>query len=80
MLMNNYFRAYEVTDEFIAIWDSCYYVGETTKSHEEIQRMGKPDFASNQTKVQWMAAEKYQAKSSSLHIGGITYFRTTVNI
>lgn len=35
MLMNNYFRVYEATPEFIAIWSSCYYVrsyqGDCTK-------------------------------------------------
>lgn len=41
MLMNNYFRVYEATEEFIATWSSCYYVGETTKSHEEIRWLGK---------------------------------------
>lgn len=42
MLMSNYFRVYEVTPDFIATWSSCYYVGETTKRHEEIQVLGKP--------------------------------------
>lgn len=41
MLMNNYFRVYEATEEFIATWSSCYYVGETTKPHEEIQALGE---------------------------------------
>ena len=40
MLMNNYFRVYEVTEEFISSWSSCYYVGETTMAHESIQRLG----------------------------------------
>lgn len=41
MLMSNYFRVYEATEEFIATWSSCYYVGETLKPHEEIQYLGK---------------------------------------
>ncbi|KAF9693823.1 hypothetical protein EKO04_008283 [Ascochyta lentis] len=47
MLMNNYFRVYEVTPDFIATWSSCYYVGETTKSHEEIQALGEHFIAEN---------------------------------
>jgi hypothetical protein len=49
MLMNNYFRVYEATEEFISTWSSCYYVGETLKSHEEIQYLGKPCTASQAT-------------------------------
>lgn len=40
-LGKNYFRVAEITPEFIETWSSCYYVGETTKLHEEIQRLGK---------------------------------------
>ncbi|PSN63407.1 hypothetical protein BS50DRAFT_637900 [Corynespora cassiicola Philippines] len=47
MLMNNYFRVYEVTSEFIASWSSCYYVGETMKRHEEIQALGEHFIAMN---------------------------------
>ncbi|KZM25229.1 uncharacterized protein EKO05_0007386 [Ascochyta rabiei] len=47
MLMNNYFRVYEATPEFIAQWSSCYYVGETMKSHEEIQALGEHFIAEN---------------------------------
>ncbi|KAI1646168.1 hypothetical protein F4815DRAFT_452326 [Daldinia loculata] len=36
----SYFRVAEITPEFIQTWSSCYYIGETTKSHEEIQRIG----------------------------------------
>ncbi|KAI1808396.1 hypothetical protein F4811DRAFT_500703 [Daldinia bambusicola] len=36
----NYFRVAEITPEFIQTWSSCYYIGETTKSHEEIQEIG----------------------------------------
>ncbi|KAI1768827.1 hypothetical protein GGR53DRAFT_312490 [Hypoxylon sp. FL1150] len=39
-LGKNYFRVAEITPEFIETWSSCYYVGETTKLHEEIQRLG----------------------------------------
>ncbi|KAF2131819.1 hypothetical protein P153DRAFT_354515 [Dothidotthia symphoricarpi CBS 119687] len=48
MLGKNYFRVYEVTDDFIASWSSCYYVGETTKKHEEIQEHGQAFIAANQ--------------------------------
>ncbi|KAF1928672.1 uncharacterized protein M421DRAFT_420556 [Didymella exigua CBS 183.55] len=47
MLMNNYFRVYEASEEFIASWSSCYYVGETLKSHEEIQYLGEGFIAAN---------------------------------
>ncbi|KAF3064401.1 hypothetical protein GL218_01587 [Daldinia childiae] len=36
----SYFRVAEITPEFIQAWSSCYYIGETTKSHEEIQIIG----------------------------------------
>ncbi|KAJ8127742.1 hypothetical protein O1611_g5895 [Lasiodiplodia mahajangana] len=40
MLGKSYLRVYETTPEFIASWSSAYYVGETTKTHEEIQELG----------------------------------------
>lgn len=40
-LGRNYFRVYEITPEFIETWTSCYYVGETTKSHDVIQQLGE---------------------------------------
>lgn len=52
MLMNNYFRVYEVTEEFISTWSSCYYVGETTKRHEEIQTLGKHSYIVQTTDAQ----------------------------
>ncbi|KAI0007471.1 hypothetical protein F4779DRAFT_591821 [Xylariaceae sp. FL0662B] len=36
----NYFRVAEITPGYIETWSSCYYVGETTKSHEEVQELG----------------------------------------
>ncbi|KAI1143858.1 hypothetical protein F5Y05DRAFT_362828 [Hypoxylon sp. FL0543] len=36
----NYFRVAEITPAFVETWSSCYYVGETTRSHEEIQQLG----------------------------------------
>ncbi|KAI1103785.1 hypothetical protein F4804DRAFT_309187 [Jackrogersella minutella] len=36
----NYFRVAEITAAFIETWSSCYYVGETPKSHQEIQELG----------------------------------------
>ncbi|KAL7626867.1 hypothetical protein AAE478_003641 [Parahypoxylon ruwenzoriense] len=39
-LGRNYFRVAEIIPGFIATWSSCYYLGETTKSHEEIQQLG----------------------------------------
>lgn len=40
MLGRNYFRVYEVEGEGVGAWSSCYYVGETRKTHEEIQEAG----------------------------------------
>lgn len=40
-LGRNYFRVAEITPEFIETWTTCYYVGETTKSHEVIQQLGE---------------------------------------
>ena len=40
MLGRNYFRVGEVTERGVQSWSSCYYVGETGKSHEEIQESG----------------------------------------
>ena len=39
-LGKNYFRVVEITQESIPTWNSCYYVGETTRSHAEIQDLG----------------------------------------
>ncbi|EMR61298.1 hypothetical protein UCREL1_11770 [Eutypa lata UCREL1] len=38
-LGRNYFRVAEVTPDFIESWTSCYYVGETMKSHEVIRQL-----------------------------------------
>lgn len=43
MLGKSYLRVYEATAELVATWTSAYYVGETTKSHEEIQELGMQD-------------------------------------
>lgn len=40
-LGKNYFRVAEITSAFVETWSSCYYVGETTKTHEEIQELGE---------------------------------------
>ncbi|KAK2475010.1 hypothetical protein H9L39_12603 [Fusarium oxysporum f. sp. albedinis] len=40
-LNSNYFRVAVITEEFVETWSSCYYIGETTKSHEEIQAIGQ---------------------------------------
>ena len=39
-LGKNYFRVAEITSEIIPTWNSCYYVGETTRPHEEIEELG----------------------------------------
>jgi hypothetical protein len=41
-LGKNYFRSGEISPRFIEKWSSCYFVGETTKPHEEIEMLGKP--------------------------------------
>lgn len=40
-LGKNQFRVNEVTPDYIRTWTACYYVGETTKSHEVIQQLGE---------------------------------------
>ncbi|KAH7165260.1 hypothetical protein EDB81DRAFT_877650 [Dactylonectria macrodidyma] len=46
-LGKNYFRVNEITPEFVQTWSSCYYVGETTKTHTEIQQLGLAHMALN---------------------------------
>lgn len=41
MLGKNYFRVAVITPEFVDTWSSCYYIGETTKTHDEIQEIGE---------------------------------------
>jgi hypothetical protein len=45
MLGRNYFRVAVITPEFVDTWSSCYYIGETTKTHEEIQEIGESPVA-----------------------------------
>jgi len=40
-LGKNYFRAHGISPDSVGNWNSCFYVGETRKSHEEIQAVGK---------------------------------------
>ncbi|KAH8668548.1 hypothetical protein BX600DRAFT_460246 [Xylariales sp. PMI_506] len=40
LLGKNYFRMGEIDAEYIDSWNSCFYVGETTKSHTEIEELG----------------------------------------
>ncbi|KAF4985154.1 hypothetical protein FDECE_16777 [Fusarium decemcellulare] len=46
-LGKNYFRVAVITPEFIETWSSCYYIGETTKSHQEIQDLGRLHMEAN---------------------------------
>ncbi|KAM5360203.1 hypothetical protein ACJZ2D_013913 [Fusarium nematophilum] len=46
-LGKNYFRVAAITAEFIATWSSCYYIGETTKAHHEIEQLGRQHMALN---------------------------------
>jgi hypothetical protein len=75
MLMNNYFRVYEASEEFIASWSSCYYVGETLKSHEEIQYLGK----THHSVANVMSANSNQVKASLQQTSGTIFFRITVS-
>ncbi|KAI1133132.1 hypothetical protein F5Y10DRAFT_229456 [Nemania abortiva] len=47
MLGKSYLRVYEATAELVASWTSAYYVGETTKTHEEIQELGATHLAAH---------------------------------
>ena len=40
-LGKNHFRVLDVTPDYIGTWTACYYVGETAKSHEVIQQLGR---------------------------------------
>ena len=40
MLGRNYFRASEITKDSLSNWSSCYYVGETVRTHGEIEELG----------------------------------------
>ncbi|KAB5559987.1 hypothetical protein GE09DRAFT_1115182 [Coniochaeta sp. 2T2.1] len=41
MLGKNYARSEEITAEMVEAWKCCYYVGETTRSHDEVQNLGE---------------------------------------
>ncbi|CAF3653325.1 unnamed protein product [Fusarium graminearum] len=47
MLGKNYFRVAAITPEFVNTWSSCYYIGETTKTHDEIQEIGNRHIGRN---------------------------------
>ncbi|EHA57717.1 hypothetical protein MGG_05463 [Pyricularia oryzae 70-15] len=47
MIGKNVFRINEVTPEYVQTWSSAYYVGETTKSHEEVKMLGETHMALN---------------------------------
>lgn len=40
-IMRNYPRCFPVTNEMIQSWTSLSYIGETTRTHDEILEMGK---------------------------------------
>lgn len=45
----NYFRSGEISRNFIGVWSSCYYIGETTQPHEQIEQLGRPNSSSPST-------------------------------
>ncbi|KAI1344473.1 hypothetical protein F5Y15DRAFT_112764 [Xylariaceae sp. FL0016] len=47
MIGKNVFRVNEVTAEATETWSSCYYVGETSQSHEEIMALGNRHMAAH---------------------------------
>ncbi|KAF4983959.1 hypothetical protein FZEAL_751 [Fusarium zealandicum] len=46
-LGKNYFRVAVITTEYIETWSSCYYIGETTKTHQEVQELGRQHMSLN---------------------------------
>lgn len=40
-IMRNYPRCFPVTEEMIRSWSTVSYIGETTRSHDEILEIGK---------------------------------------
>lgn len=42
-IMKNYPRCFPVTEEMVRTWTGCSYIGETTKEHNDILELGKPD-------------------------------------
>lgn len=45
MIGKNVFRVNEVTPEYVQTWSSAYYVGETTKTHDEVKMLGQTHMA-----------------------------------
>lgn len=75
MLGKNYFRVAAITPEFVNTWSSCYYIGETTKTHHEIQEIGKSTAPSP---VVWYQSFK-QVIDISDAILGIRYYQITAS-
>lgn len=40
-IMKNYPRCFPVTEEMVNSWSSLSYIGETTRSHDEILELGQ---------------------------------------
>lgn len=40
-IMKNYPRCFPVTEEMVESWTSCSYIGETTRTHDEILELGE---------------------------------------
>jgi len=82
VLGKNYFRVTEVTPQIIQLWSSCYYIGETTKSHEEILELGTVliFFVLRSEDEHSMADLKFQAKHTWHRILGIAFSVTTAKI
>lgn len=75
MLGKNYFRVAVITEEFVETWSSCYYIGETTKTHDEIQAIGKL----HETAVQpFLTFDQDSITLDSIH--GINYYQIIVSI
>lgn len=43
-VMKNYPRCFPVTEEMVESWTGCSYIGETTRTHDQILDLGKYGF------------------------------------
>lgn len=44
-LMKNYPRCFPVTEQMVESWTGCSYIGETTRTHDEILELGEHYFS-----------------------------------
>lgn len=55
--MKNYPRCFPVTEEMVESWTSCSYVGETTRTHDQILDIGEHALPKLMRIPQWSDVE-----------------------